>query len=267
MNFKNTFSLEYPPAENLLESTRMLKYFLQVVVLILILLPPSISDASLVITLGRIADTGTGTDVPLGGPGAPEGPFMPGDTFTLGVYAHETELGAVNLDEFNFVLDIGAQGLNMGPSPFSVNATSFTSGPVGSYNPVVAPNAFSDFGMGFTSGTSFLVSDDATDPTLLFSLDVGIDPMAAEGIYDLNVVTPDGGTGPYISGATSNFGLFRFRNNNADTFAPIIFDHGQVQVVAIPEPGSMLALAGLFVAGGLRRWRKTKRAVEASAAG
>ncbi|GAA4451134.1 hypothetical protein GCM10023156_18340 [Novipirellula rosea] len=174
-----------------------------------------------------------------------------------------------SLSGYDISVDFGGAtgtGDNIGtPGSFSnFNAVALTG--VGNYGPdtsasfnnttaafanLFAPPANFDFIVGDTNGGDPTIVEGAA-PTGLFQLtfDVGNTPI---GVYDV------------IFRTTTAQGLYTTNNTSFNTTPspqPVIAFQGSVAVVsasAVPEPGSMLALAGVFAVGGVRQWRKKKR--------
>ncbi|WDQ16952.1 PEP-CTERM sorting domain-containing protein [Rhodopirellula sp. P2] len=112
----------------------------------------------------------------------------------------------------------------------------------------------------------FLVSDGASSTTLpspsgtalgLFNLNFNTALGTALGIYDVEFVVSTNGFGdsPIGPGTQSSF-------VTTPAVQPFAAENGSFEITAaaVPEPGSMLALAGVFAAGGIRQLRRKKRA-------
>ncbi|WP_160164365.1 hypothetical protein [Rhodopirellula baltica] len=95
------------------------------------------------------------------------------------------------------------------------------------------------------SGPDVTLSANPGSPDTLFVLGMDIAPGTADGDYSI-----------VLTGTAS------FTNDGVTVSGIPEFNPGVVSVAgaaAVPEPGSMLTLAGAFVVGGVRHWRRRRR--------
>lgn len=223
------------------------------------------SHASMVITFGTSADFSTSVDTPLG-------PFVPGQMVTIPVLAHVTGLTSVSITDFTIPIDFGGTG-TLGVEPTTGNGYGIPNPPfqngsatspftaigynAGAFSTYVFNDNLASFrpfdkSMNGTASGSGVAIGDAANPTTLFELTFTIAAGTPEGLY--NVVHSDFGPLPITS----------FVQPGGTQFTDFVFDQGQFQVSAsaVPEPASTAIAAGLFLVGGVCRWRKRRGSAE-----
>ncbi|WP_283435631.1 PEP-CTERM sorting domain-containing protein [Neorhodopirellula lusitana] len=181
-----------------------------------------------------------------------------GSLVSVPVFAYNDNTAAsFSLQAFDLAFDFGEDGFGIPGSPYftDINAnfdnSVFLATSIGTYS---LPND-SGTPTDLYAGDFVNVGDALPMPTSqataarLFDIEFRIDATTPGAFYDLTLDLPDFQviSGPSAAGVT----ISPATGSNLNGFT--------VNAVAVPEPGSMLALAGLFTVGGVRRWRKKKR--------
>ncbi|GAA5511056.1 PEP-CTERM sorting domain-containing protein [Novipirellula caenicola] len=114
------------------------------------------------------------------------------------------------------------------------------------------------------TGVDIFPYNSPTNTFHLFDLTFKASALAAPGFYDF-VFEPNA-SHPGAFGGSDNINVV---NGTSVDAVSLIAEGGQFEVQnasGVPEPSSMLALAGVFAVGGVRQWRKKRRGAAEPAA-
>lgn len=186
-----------------------------------------------------------------------------GTSVTLPFQAYITAPITNPLESYQVTVDFGGDGDAL-PSFLSGTPTFSSSLATGNFFSFALP-ATGDFDYLVNwGGASEAISTDSMSPTTLFTVTFDTNPLTPSGTYDVEYGTGTNDLG--LTSASANGILYSpgLPNNDIQLNNPGQFT---INASAVPEPGSVLTLAGVFVAGGVRHWRRRRRgAAEAVAA-
>ncbi|KAA1262454.1 hypothetical protein LF1_50180 [Rubripirellula obstinata] len=227
----------------------MIRYFLATTALLV----ASVGLASSARADFIVQIVGTDSQVPV---------FQQGSTGTMRVLIHSTEADTNRtLQGFNLGFDFGSEGLGFEPF-FGSSASDFTpaSAIFGTTSITANPDRINyDFELNGSGGSLLLDEfDSPTDAAELATISFEIAGNAAVGFYDFEFESP-ANVQTLLSGVqsiNSTFGnnvVTGLPGSNAILLTPL---GGQFQIVAIPEPSSLLAISSLTAVGLFGRRRR-----------
>jgi hypothetical protein len=173
--------------------------------------------------------------------------YQAGETVNLGVWLYDENPAGRQVSAFNLAFDLGASGIGFDSDFFGFNAVPTAPFSTG-FNFDETPTGAVDFDfLVSAAGNADVTIAGVDSPARLFNLTFATDANTTPGIYDF-VFVPNAQMSGILGPGPAN--------NLDPANIPLAALGGQFEIVAVPEPGSVLALAGLVGLVGMRRRRK-----------